>query len=165
LDEDENMPRLQDELKKKKPFACPEQEAALNLFRTSDRLEICFARLLREHNLSSPSQYNVLRILRGEGKPMRCRDIAERTITMVPGLTGLIDRLAAADLVTRERSAEDRREVFVAITDKGLRLLAELDEPIENLHRQVLGHLTAEELAELSRLLEKARARCCEESS
>jgi DNA-binding MarR family transcriptional regulator len=157
------MARLQDELKKKQPFASPEQEAALNLFRTSDRLQICFARLFREHGLSSPSQYNVLRILRGEGKPMRCRDIAERTITMVPGLTGLIDRLAAADLVTRERSAEDRREVFVAITDKGLRVLAELDEPVARLHREVLGHLTARELGELSRLLEKARSNCPED--
>src|SRR4051812_28062762 len=114
------MARLQDELKKKRPFADAEQEAALNLFRTSDRLQICFASLFREHSLTSPSQYNVLRILRGEGKPMRCRDIAERTITVVPGLTGLIDRLAAAELVTRDRSTEDRREVYVGLTEKGL---------------------------------------------
>ncbi len=156
------MARLQDELKKKKAFGCPQQEAALNLFRTSDRLQICFARLFREHNLT-PSQYNVLRILRGEGTPMRCLDVAARTITVVPGLTGLLDRLEAAQFVRRERSAEDRREVFVSITEQGARLLAQLDGPVMALHRRILGHLSGDELAELNRLLEKARHACPDE--
>ena len=48
-----------------------EQEAMLAIMRTSDLLENRLARLLREHGLTL-SQYNVLRILRGEGKPMPC---------------------------------------------------------------------------------------------
>jgi DNA-binding MarR family transcriptional regulator len=153
------MAGLQDELKKKRPFDCPEQEAALNLARTSDRVQISFARLFRERGLT-PSQYNILRILRGEGAPLRCLDVAERTVAVVPGLTGLLDRLDRAGLVRRDRSAEDRREVLVSITDKGKELLAELDEPVLELHRKVLGHLSAAELAELNRLLEKARRGC-----
>jgi DNA-binding MarR family transcriptional regulator len=155
------MARLRDEVKKRRAFDCPEQEAALNLFRTSDRLQLCFARLFRAHGLT-PSQYNILRILRGEGKPLPCLEVAERTITVVPGITGLIDRLERAGLVTRERSAEDRRVIHVAITDKGLGLLAELDEPVLELHRRTLGHLSRNELAELNRLLEKARQGCPE---
>src|SRR5205807_292266 len=62
-------PKLQHELKKKRPFESPEQEAALNVWRTSDQLQIQFARLLREYGLT-PSQYNILRILRGEGEPL-----------------------------------------------------------------------------------------------
>jgi len=62
------MVRLQQELKKREPFACAEQEAVLNLFRTGDRLHHRFARLFRDHGLT-PSQYNILRILRGEGAP------------------------------------------------------------------------------------------------
>ena len=46
-------------------------------------------------------------------------------IAAVPGITGLIDRLEGMGLVTRERSTEDRRVVFVAITPKGLDLLAQ----------------------------------------
>ena len=60
-------PKLQHELKKKRPFESPEQEAALSVVRTSDQLQIRFARLFREYGLT-PSQYNILRILRGEGQ-------------------------------------------------------------------------------------------------
>src|SRR5438270_3273962 len=115
--------RLQRELKKRRPFDAPEQEAILNIARTADRFGICFARLFREYGLT-PSQYNVLRILRGEGRPLPILDIAARTITVVPGITGLIDRLEDAGLVTRERSAEDRRVVNVTVTRKALALLA-----------------------------------------
>src|SRR5215210_4522709 len=112
------MAKLQDELRKQKPFESLEQEAALNLFRTSDRLQHRIAKLFREHGLT-PSQYNILRILRGEGKPMPCLEIAHRTITVVPGITGLIDRLEEASLVKRQRSEEDRRVVNVSITAAG----------------------------------------------
>ncbi len=148
--------RLQKELKKKRPFDSPEQEAILSIARTADRFGICFARLFREFGLT-PSQYNVLRILRGEGKPLPILDIADRMIATVPGITGLIDRLESMGLVCRERSTEDRRVVFVAITAKGLDLLGRLDEPVEALHKRLIGHLSPAELRELSRLLEKAR--------
>ena len=151
--------KLQQEIKKKRPFDSPQEEAVLNLFRTSDRIHIRFTRLFREHGLT-PSQYNVLRILRGEGQRLPILDVAARTITVVPGITGLIDRLERDGLVCRERSAEDRRVIYVAITPRGLELLARLDEPLRGLHRQPLGHLTAAELRQLSGLLEKARRHC-----
>src|SRR5947199_1137702 len=131
-------PKLQQELKKKRPFESPEQEAALSIVRTSDRLQIRFARLLREHGLT-PSQYNVLRILRGEGKPLPILEIASRTITVVPGITGLIDRLEQAGFVNRLRCEKDRRVIYVALADHGTRALAALDEPLAALHRELLG--------------------------
>ena len=88
--------KLQHELKKKRPFESLQEEAALNIVRTSDQLQIRFARLLREYGLTSPTQYNILRILRGEGKPLPILEIASRTVTVVPGITGLIDRLERA---------------------------------------------------------------------
>jgi DNA-binding MarR family transcriptional regulator len=147
---------LQHELKKKHPFESAEQEAALNLVRTSDQLQIRFTRLFREHGLT-PSQYNVLRILRGEGKPLPILEIASRTVTVVPGITGLIDRLEQAGLVRRERCAADRRVIYVALTDRAAAILARLDEPIVALHRKLMAHLTADELGELNRLLVKVR--------
>ena len=130
--------RLQKELKKRRPFDSPEQEATLNIARTADRFGICFARLFREYGLTS-SQYNVLRILRGEGKPLPILEVADRMIAAVPGITGLIDRLEGMGLVARERSTEDRRVVFVAITPKGLDLLGKLDEPEAALHKRLIG--------------------------
>lgn len=147
---------LQRELKKKRPFDSVEQEAALNILRTSDQLQNRFGRLFRQYGLT-PSQYNVLRILRGEGKPLPCQEIGDRMIQVVPAMTGLIDRLEQQALVHRERCTDDRRVIFISLTSKAAALLAEIDEPLMNLHRELMGHLSHAELRELSRLLEKAR--------
>ena len=151
------MSRLQREVKKRNPFTSLPEEAHLNLARTSDRVGIQFERLFRGHGLT-PSQYNILRILRGEGKPLPILEVAGRTVTTVPGITGLIDRLERAKLVARRRCTEDRRVVYVEITPQGLEILANLDEPVETLNQQILGHLSDKELRELIRLLEKIRA-------
>ena len=148
--------RLQRDLKKKRPFVSPEQEAALNILRTSDWIENRLGRLFREYGLT-PSQYNVLRILRGEGKPLASLEIADRMIQVVPAITGLIDRLEQQELVVRRRCEEDRRVVYVEITGKALDMLKQLDEPLAELHQDLIGHLSTNELKALSRLLEKAR--------
>jgi DNA-binding MarR family transcriptional regulator len=149
-------PKLQSELKKKRPFESPEQEAALSVLRTADQIQIRFARLFREYALT-PSQYNILRILRGEGRALPILEIASRTITVVPGITGLIDRLEQAGFVSRLRCDKDRRVIYVALTDQGSKMLADLDQPLAGLHRKLLGHLTQGDLKELIRLLEQAR--------
>ena len=148
--------QLQQELKKKDPFDSPAQEAILNLLRTSDQFQNRFGRLFREYGLTE-SQYNVLRILRGEGKPMPCLEIADRMIQVVPAITGLIHRLEKLDMVRRQRCTEDRRVVYVELTEKAAHLLKQLDAPVDVLHHNLIGHLTRNELVELSRLLEKAR--------
>ena len=148
---------LQTELKKKQPFAVPEQEAMLNLLRTSDQADNRIGKLFRQYGLTA-SQYNVLRILRGEGKPLPSLEIAERMIQVVPAITGLIDRLEKQQFVVRQRCDVDRRVIRIAITDKATALLNEMDEPVEQLHRDLLGHLSANELSQLNRLLVKARS-------
>lgn len=148
--------RLQHELKKKRPFDSPDQEAILNILRTSDQFQNRFGRLFREFDLTH-SQYNVLRILRGEGKPMPCLEIGDRMIQVVPAMTGLLDRLEKQGLVLRERCTQDRRVVYVTLTDSAKDLLKRMDGPVSKLHHQLIGHLTQSELKELSRLLEKAR--------
>ncbi len=150
------MAKLRDELKKRQPFASPEQEAMLNILRTGDQFENRFGRLFREYGLTS-SQYNVLRILRGDGKPLPSLEIADRMIQVVPAITGLIDRLEKQNLVKRRRCEEDRRVVYVEITSKALGILKKLDGPLMKLHEQLLGHMSRRDLQQLIRLLEKAR--------
>lgn len=148
---------LKDEIKKRKPFDHPEEEALLNLVRTTTLLQADFDQLMKQCGLSEP-QYNVLRILRGVGPGgLPSTEIADRMITRVPDITRLVDRLESAGLVERCRTPEDRRVVIVKIMPKGRESLAGLDEPITQLHLQQLGHLTRAELAELNRLLVKAR--------
>ncbi|TWU55880.1 MarR family winged helix-turn-helix transcriptional regulator [Rubripirellula reticaptiva] len=148
--------QLQRELKKRKPFESAEAEALLNLLRTADQFQNRIGRFFREFGLTN-SQYNVLRILRGEGRPLPSLEIASRMVQVVPGITGLIDRLENQGFVKRERCTKDRRVVYVEITKKAANLLAEIDGPDKELHRELIGHLTGKELKELSRLLEKSR--------
>ena len=148
---------LQKELGKKQPFACREQEVALNLLRTADVLSREGHALFERYGLSA-QQFNVLRILRGHrdtGLP--CQRIVAEMVTQTPDITRLVDRLEAAGLVRRERTEADRRLVLVHVTAAGLTLLARLDEPILALHRAQMEHLSADELAELNRLLVKLR--------
>ena len=149
-------PDLARELQMQRPFESAELEAFLNLVRTSDQLQSDFSELFRPYGLTM-QQYNVLRILRGEAKPMPCLEVADRMIQVVPAITGLIDRLEKQELVSRERCTEDRRIVYIEITKKALTLLKKMDEPVNELHKRLVGHLTRAELRELSRLLEKAR--------
>ncbi|PQO33810.1 MarR family winged helix-turn-helix transcriptional regulator [Blastopirellula marina] len=149
-------PGLQDELKKREPFESKEQEAILNILRTSDLFHNRLGRLLREYSLTG-SQYNVLRILRGEGKPLPSLEIASRLIQVVPAITGLIDRLEKQELVSRVRCEKDRRVVYVAITPKALDVLAQIDQPLMAMHQRLIGHLDQEELQQLIHLLEKSR--------
>jgi DNA-binding MarR family transcriptional regulator len=151
--------KLQDQIKKKRPFEAPEEEAYLNLLRTHSELYAEFHQLFKDAGISEP-KYNVLRILRGAGpEGLPSLEIADRMITRLPDITRLVDRLEAEQLVRRERSSEDRRVVRVKATQKGLDALAALDRPVSELHKAQLGHLSRAELEELSRLLEKARER------
>lgn len=145
------------ELRKKRPFDVPEEEAFLNLQRTLDALAAPFEQLFRARGISD-SQYNVLRILRGVGGDgLPCSEIGGRMVSRDPDITRLVDRLERAGLVERVRIARDRRVILVRLTLAGQKLVSELDQPVIELHRRQLGHLTRAELADLSRLLVKGR--------
>ena len=148
--------KLEKQLKKKRGFDSPQQETVLGLLRTNDLMQYHVAQLLRQYELTQP-QYNILRILRGEGTPLPCLEIADRMITMVPAITGLIDKLEKRKLVFRERCSKDRRVWFVHLTDSGKKLLARLDKPVLDLYQDLCGGLTKTECREMSRLMEKAR--------
>jgi DNA-binding MarR family transcriptional regulator len=149
--------KLQAEIKQTKPFAHPETEAILALQVTADRLASEGARLLKPWDVS-PTQYNVLRILRGAGfDGLTCGGIGDRMIQHDPDITRLIDRMEKRGLVNRQRDGKDRRVVITRITQKGLDLLAELDAPIEEFNKRRLGHLGRERVQILIELLDLVR--------
>ena len=151
--------RLGTEIQQTKPFANLEEEAFLNLQRTADALLHGLEAALKPVGLS-PSQYNVLRILRGaEAEGLACREVAERMVTRDPDITRLLDRLEARGLVMRARDREDRRVITVRISPEGLRLLRELDASVAELPRRQLGHLDEAQLRTLIELLQMARER------
>ena len=150
-------PRLQDEIRQTRPFVSLEEEVLVALVRTADVALRPEVELLKSRSLS-PTQYNVLRILRGAGPGgLSCREVAERMVTREPDLTRLLDRLERRGLIARGREAKDRRVVVTRITREGLGVLEALDEPMVESARRALGHLGPEGLRSLSRLLEKVR--------
>ncbi|MCZ6835545.1 MAG: MarR family transcriptional regulator [Planctomycetota bacterium] len=152
------MARLEQETKKKKPFDLPSQEVVLNVLRSNELFQHRFGQLFREFGLTQP-QYNALRILRGEGGPLPCLEVASRMIAVVPAITRLLDKLNARGLITKLQDDKDRRVWNAKITPKGLELLAKLDAPIRDMYRALCGHLTKSESKQLVSLLEKARDR------
>jgi DNA-binding MarR family transcriptional regulator len=150
-------PTLQNELKKRSPFDSVEQEATLAVMRSSDLLENRLARLLREHDLTL-TQYNVLRILRGEGKPLPCLEVAARMIQVAPAITRVVDQLLALQLITKTQSIHDRRVFEIATTPSAIRLLKELDQPILDLHSSLLSNVSKADLKTLIQILESVRA-------
>jgi DNA-binding MarR family transcriptional regulator len=150
--------KLQQEIHQTKAIRLLEEEATLNIVRTADALMQQLMDVLKPHLLSA-TQYNVLRILRGAGKPgASCKDIGSRLVARDPDITRLMDRLEQRGLVIRDRAKEDRRVVTHRLTAAGLDLVNVLDGPIETMHQKNLGHMRAGKLRELVELLEEARA-------
>lgn len=152
---------LRSELKKRGPFDSVQQEATLAVMRSSDLLENRLARLLREHNLTL-SQYNVLRILRGEGKPLPCLAVADRMIQVAPAITRVVDQLLAQELITKTQSAHDRRVFEIGLTPSASRLLKAIDQPVLELHASLLSNVSKADLKTLIRILDAVRAGICE---
>ncbi len=148
---------LQAELKQKVPFASREQEAYLALLRTTGALQTQVEAWLKEFGLTG-TQYNALRILRGAGpEGLPCREIGERMITHDPDITRLLNRLEDRGFVERMRARHDRRIIYGKITAAGLKLLREMDGPIEKHGREMLRHVGQEKLKQLIELLQLVR--------
>ena len=102
----------------------------------------------------SPQQYNILRILRGAGKPLNVQTIKSRMIERSPNATRLMDKLCAKQFIERLPCEYDRRIVKIAITDEGLALLENIP---DDFNSKLLENLNEEEAERLSYLLDKMR--------
>lgn len=149
---------IQAAIRQTRPFRSPGQEAVVGLLLTTEAVRWPYQDLLAERCDLTLQQYNVLRILRGAGRDgLPTLEIAARMVERTPGVTRLLDRLEDKGLVERERSAEDRRQVFCRLSPAGTELLRSLDRAIDALDDGVLAALTKAELEELVRLLNKVR--------
>lgn len=146
-------------------FDSPQQEVYLNLWRTYDRLRMHEDELFARYELTA-QQYNALRLLKAEHPAtLPTLMLAGRLVSHAPDITRLLDRLEERKLVMRERMPDNRRVVQVGITEAGLALLKQLDQPVRQCHQRQLGHLSAAQLQSLVELLRTARQPHEEESS
>lgn len=155
---DEEPSALQLEIQQRQPFRSRAHEAVIGLLRTTDVLRRQFEKMVAPYGITL-QQYNVLRILRGAGEEgLPTLSIAERMIEETPGITRLLDRLEAKELVWRKRCREDRRQVLCYLTPAGLDLINRLDEPVHEADQTVLASLSPEQQETLCRLLDAIRA-------
>jgi DNA-binding MarR family transcriptional regulator len=102
----------------------------------------------------SPSQYNVLRILRAAGRGgLSCTDIGVRMVTRDSDLTRLISGLEREGLVVRATDPADRRRSINTITASGKTLLNRLDHDVAQAAKETMGHLGRKRLTSLLDLL------------
>lgn len=154
------MAGLKQEIAQQRPFSSVEEEALLNVLRTSDCLQRAFVRRTRHWGIT-PTQYNVLRILRGaQPQGLTCSEVGERMITAVPDITRLLGRMKTQKFIKQQRDKKDRRVLWTQISAFGLELLSKIDPEITQIPGELLGHLDRTELAEFIRLLELARKNC-----
>jgi DNA-binding MarR family transcriptional regulator len=148
--------KIEDEIKSSKPLDVS-KKIILNILYTQNMINEKFNEVLKPHDLSG-EQYNVLRILRGQkGNPANMCLIQDRMVAKTSNTTRLVDKLLLKDLVTRNVCPENRRKIEVAITQKGLDVLCDL-EPKVVIHENYFSkNLNTEELEKLNELLEKYR--------
>ena len=149
---------LRDEIKQTRPFSSPAAEAVVSILRTAAVVQRHMSQVV-EGNGVTIQQYNVLRILRGAGTVgLPTLAIRDRMIEEAAGITRLLDKLETAGYVVRERSTPDRRQVLCQITPAGLRLLTQLDEPVDAANEYALSMLDDSEKHALLELLGAVRA-------
>ena len=134
-------------------FANNKVKALINIIYTANWINSLQNEFFKPFGIS-PQQYNILRILRGAGKPLKVQIIKERMLERAPNATRLMDKLCAKNLINRLPCPEDRRVVHIEITNNGIDLLKIIDKDFKE---DLLENLTEEEAKKLSHLLDKIR--------
>lgn len=130
-------------------------EAVTRLLRAADEAARQLEDFFAPYGVTG-QQYNVLRILRGAGKPLPTMEVAQRMMQKTPGLTGILDRLERKGLLRRKRSREDRRVWLCDITRQGLELVEAVDQPLGDANIDAL-QVVRPELEALGPLLARLR--------
>ncbi|HEY5789495.1 MAG TPA: MarR family transcriptional regulator [Gammaproteobacteria bacterium] len=108
------------------------------------------ARLRNDFGVTLP-QFDVLAELDAASGPQTMTGLSQRLMVSNGNVTGVVDRLERAGLVTRTASSSDRRVQFIALTDAGRARFAEVAAAHEAWVAELLAEVGA---ADVERLLE-----------
>ena len=141
---------------KQKSFKSPYHKLVLNILFSASWLNTLQNKTFKPYGIS-PQQYNILRILRGQqGKAVALSVLQERMIDKMSNASRLVDKLLLKKMVDRKQCPEDRRQVEISITEKGLDVLKQLDDKVNSLENS-MNNVTEKEAAEVNRILDKMR--------
>jgi len=147
---------LEEDIQQEKGFQSERHKALVNIMYTEGWLRTRMSEILKPYDLTS-QQYNVLRILRGSSpKPLSTSCIRSRMLDKMSDASRIVDRLHKKGVLERKVCAADKRLVDVHITDEGLKLLAQIDGPINDMS-QLFGAISEEEASTLNIIMDKLR--------
>jgi DNA-binding MarR family transcriptional regulator len=149
--------RIEEEIKQNKKFTNEYEKLAINVLFTASWIEAGNIQRFKPFGIS-PQQYNVMRILRGSfPQPLMLSDISTRMIDKNSNATRLVEKLRLKGLVKREVCENNRRQVDIVITKKGMDLLADIDKDAEAWFK-TFETLSQSEAENLNQALDKLRS-------
>jgi len=136
-------------------FRSEYQKSALNLIYTFNWVNEKINRQFEPFDITQ-QQFNILRILRGEGQPLSTLQIRQRMLDKMSDTSRIVDRLVKKGMVKKTVCREDRRLVDVLLTDKGKKLLQTMDGLNEEMDA-IFKYLSDDEARQFNYLLDKIR--------
>jgi DNA-binding MarR family transcriptional regulator len=131
------------------------QKGIINLIYTYNWMNEKMKKVFDREGITG-QQYNILRILRGAGKPISTLQIRERMLDKMSDTSRIVDRLVLKDLAKKTVCKDDKRLVDVSISTKGKILLEKIDQYEKDMDA-ILGSLSDSEAKNLNKLLDKIR--------
>jgi DNA-binding MarR family transcriptional regulator len=154
------MPAIREKKASPAPSPLPTDNAVRELIRCFGLIERIMQPYFARFGISG-AQWGVLRNLhRAEQENLtglRLTDLGERLLIRPPSVTGVVDRLEKAGLVSRDGLPTDLRAKRVALTEKGRQIVEQVLEEHQSHIDNLLGGLSAKEQVELRKLLGKLR--------
>jgi DNA-binding MarR family transcriptional regulator len=110
-------------------------------------------KLAHLHDITGP-QLGCLMVVKNNG-PINSANIAKKVYLSPSTVVGIIDRLEKKELVARNRDSMDRRQVFVTITPRGEKLIAETPSLLQDTLARAVVELPELEQVSIAMALEK----------
>lgn len=148
LEKDINQPKFRNDY----------QKAVVNIVFTYNWLTEKLKQVFEREDLTM-QQFNILRILRGSNAPLSTLQIRERMLDKMSDTSRIVDRLVIKGLVKKVTCKTDKRLVDVTITDKGKKILQQLDKAEDEMDA-IINDLSTAEVKTLNKLLDKMRKSC-----
>ncbi|MGA2296913.1 MAG: MarR family transcriptional regulator [FCB group bacterium] len=147
--------KLEEEIKQKK-FKSEYHKLSLNIVFTNSWIMNMRSRFFKKTGLTA-QQYNILRILRGQyPNPANVNLLQDRMLEKMSNASRLVEKLRLKGFVERRENQDDRRHCDISITNKGLKILEDLDTKVDEME-EVFKSITKEEAQTLNKILDKLR--------
>ncbi|MBK5012681.1 homoprotocatechuate degradation operon regulator HpaR [Pseudomonas sp. S60] len=133
----------------------PRPSLTLTLLQAREAAMAFFRPALNAHDLTE-QQWRVIRILRQQGE-LESHQLADLACILKPSMSGVLKRLERDGIVSRRKSSEDQRRVFISLTVKGQQAFMSMSEEMNRNYEKILRQFGADKLHALMQLLDEMK--------